>query len=211
VDTTKAGFFGVSLYSNLVETVFLGKSGAANETNWRLEGKSPNTTALSTVNADDLAFLVVRIDWNYDGQVGGDSRPLTPDTMYLWINPDLRTEPDISTALVSTRNVTVTNQIPFLYFNRVGFRGATSGGAVDEFRLGTTFRSVVPGLLLSIARSGNSVVIRWKTADGATLQGSPTASNPTWTTVSATPVIEGDDSVVTLSDSGDAQFFQLVK
>lgn len=210
VDTSKAGFFGVSLYSNLVETVFIGKSGAAGETNWRLEGKSPNTTGLSTVNADDLALLVVLIEWNHDGTVGDDGRPVTPDKMYLWANPDLATEPDVSTAAaVSTRNVLVATQNPHLWFNRVGFRGLTSGGVLDEFRLGTTFRSVIPLPTLAIHRSGNTVVLRWKTASGVVVKQADAVGGAAWLDVSEPPVVDGDDTVVTLTVGPGEKFFRL--
>jgi hypothetical protein len=213
-DTTKTGFFGLSLYDNHIESVFLGK--AANSSVWRIEGKGGvNTTGLSTAPTDELSLLVVKIEWNHDGTVTETNTPVNPDKMYLWVNPDLSQEPDISMATVSERSVTVTNRNPYMHFNKLGFRGLTAGGVMDEFRLGTTFRSVVPTLTttapeLSVARFGANLVIRWKTTPGFTLQSIGSLSESNWSAVTETATTDGDDTVVTVALDGQARFFRLI-
>ncbi|MFN7141776.1 MAG: hypothetical protein ACK4UN_20850, partial [Limisphaerales bacterium] len=200
-------------------TVFLGKASGttAPALVWRIEGKTPNTTALTTNNATDLSLLLVCIEWNHDGTLNESNQPLNPDRMFLWVNPDLSSEPSTNTAsAISVRTGLTAVQNPYLHFNKVGFRGITCGGVVDEFRLGTTFRSVAPMPVLtspelSAVRVGGNVQIRWATAAGFVLQQTDSLSTPSWSNVAQTPTTDGGDSVVTLNASGAHKYFRLMK
>ena len=106
---------------------------------WKIEGKFPNTTGLSTNLATNPALLVARLDWNDDGSlqefyatnlstgvITTNRVPVNPDRAYLWVNPDPNLpvpSPETATAsAVGVRNATQRGD--FLYsFNRVGFRG----------------------------------------------------------------------------------------
>jgi hypothetical protein len=166
VDT---GFFGISLFNNSSEVVFLGKAGGttAGAIVWKVEGKFPNTSGLTTKSPLVESLMLVKIEWNHDGttyehyitnattQVITTNRiPVNPDKMYLWVNPNVdhpSATLDVATAdAVSIRNSTATPTAanpndPYLAFNRIGIRGQnTSDGRIDEIRLGTTFRAVLP-------------------------------------------------------------------
>lgn len=215
-DLTKTGFFGVSLFDNHIESVFLGKASGTTGAGvvWRIEGKGGvNSTGLSTNTTDQLSLLVVRIDWNHDGTTNPDSTPVNPDVMYLWVNPDLSHEPDIAEAsAIATRSVTVTNRNPYMHFNKVGFRGSTAGGVLDEFRLGTTFRSVIPvPPELSATRVGANLEIRWKTTPGFNLESTSSLSPASWGPVSELIGFDGDYSVVTVNSDDPARYFRLIR
>ena len=64
---------------------------------------------------------------------------------------------------------------------------------------------------LSIATSGNNVVIRWPTAASGNfrLESKATLNDPTWSNVAQTPTVNGSNYEVLLPASGGRMFFRL--
>jgi hypothetical protein len=91
----------------------------------------------STTSQLETAFLVARVDHI------GDS--LVADNAWLWVNPNLDSEPDINNADASFQGA-----LDFSYDRIRAFAGNTTGGnpyalfAYDEIRLGTTYADVAP-------------------------------------------------------------------
>ena len=226
-------FFGLSLFRGTNEIIFLGKAGGVTPQAvvWKIEGKFPNTTGASTNLATSPTLLVARIDWNHDGtfrevyttnlatQVITTNRvPVNPDRAYLWVNPDPElTAPTLETA--SASGVGVRNEVQargdFLYsFDRVGFRGGNgNSGVVDEFRLGTTYQSVVPTIFsqldLSATRTAAGTKIQWRTAPGVVLKVTDNLTAPEWALVPGTPQTEGEWSYFLITNPGAAAFYRL--
>ncbi|HVV01970.1 MAG TPA: NF038122 family metalloprotease [Verrucomicrobiae bacterium] len=73
-------------------------------------------------------------------------------------------------------------------------------------------RIVPPPPTLTMARSGNNVVIAWPTsADGYTLQSTTSLKPASWVTVSPAPTIVNGKYTVTNSLAGAAKFYRLTK
>lgn len=226
-------FFGVSLFRDNTEVLFLGKAGGTPPVSlvWKVEGKFPNTTGLSTNLASEPSLLVVRLDWNHDGSlvetyttnlstsvITTNRTPVHPDRAYLWVNPD----PDLPSLTPETANASAvgvrnaTQRGDFLYsFNRVGFRGgALASGLIDELRIGTTYHSVAPTfrnqLDLRTFRSGGDTVIQWRTTPGVVLKSTGNlAGAPVWTLVPGTPQISGEHSFITIPTPTGTAFYAL--
>src|SRR5690606_10145800 len=99
--------------------------------------------------------------------------------------------------------------------NRVGFRGQSpNAGMLDEFRIGTTYRAVVPTLRnqfdLCASRSGGDTVVQWRTTSGAILQSTDDVGSGSWTTVSETYQTSGDRTFVTIPGATGERFYRLL-
>jgi len=68
-----------------------------------------------------------------------------------------------------------------------------------------------PSVTLARA-SNNTLIFSWPTAaDGYVLQSTDALGSPTWTDVTEAVVPSGDQNTVTVTTSGNARFFRLVK
>jgi hypothetical protein len=231
-DPSNTGFFGTSLFRDNTEILFIGKAGgtAADRIVWKLEGKFPNTTGLTTNPPTQQSLLVVRIDWNDDGSrtelystnlatgvITTNVVPTNPDVAYMWVNPDPNSPsltPETATAsALSIRNATARND--FLYsFNRVGFRGQNpNAGMLDEFRIGTTYRAVVPTARnqfdLCANRSGNNTVVQWRTTPNVVLRFTTDLNSNSWSNVTEPLQTNGDRTFVNLLDPSGQRFYRL--
>jgi hypothetical protein len=156
----------------------------------------------STRPFEQLTFLVVRVD-HKDGL----------DNTYLFINPDLSVEPNISAAAATTLE-------EFEHaFNRVRpFAGNLDTGnsrpfaeiSLDEIRIGTTYQAVTPftpggagqPLKVSISRSANQVELTW--TEG-TLESAASITGP-WSAVQGATVPS-----YRLTADGTQRYFRLRK
>lgn len=62
---------------------------------------------------------------------------------------------------------------------------------------------------LAVSRSGNNVVISWPASISGTLQGTISLTSPDWQPVSETPVVQGDQNVVTIINPVGTKFYRL--
>jgi hypothetical protein len=75
---------------------------------------------------------------------------------------------------------------------------------------GSTYVPPVTGPQLTVQQSGSSIQIAWTNDVVAyTLQATSDLTAPSWQTVTEVPVVNGNQSVVTVPISGTARFFRL--
>lgn len=141
------GVFDVDEVANpgRAERTGIGNSSNADQNEWSIipEGSGGNREG-SGVPFTDLAWAVMRIDFNGDATVADD--------MYLWLNPDPNVEPTLGSADVTILNgdVNAVDASGIDFFRP--FIGNESSGrpfgvlAFDELRIGTTYAdmSAVP-------------------------------------------------------------------
>lgn len=103
---------------------------------WRTRVGSGNySSATGVPSSTAQAFVVVRIDVNLNGD----------DSIHLWLNPELGSEPTLSSAISSTTGSYWSGESFLLSNIRVGTSGTGSLGiTLDEIRLGTTYSAVSP-------------------------------------------------------------------
>lgn len=93
-------------------------------------------TRWTTAPLDTLSFVLVRIDFGTSDM----------DTAYMWINPSLTAEPDISTAMATTTyaNMNFNRIRPFAGNPTSASGNVPATGFFDEIRIGETFGDVTP-------------------------------------------------------------------
>lgn len=130
----------VSLF-NTGERLAIGSASGMVSNNWALlPSGSGGNARISGNNFSLLSFAVVRIDYGATNN----------DTAYLFINPQLGTEPTLSSA------VAMTNNFDFSFFRVRPFAGGNDAAnsrpyaelSVDEIRIGTTWQDVAPFITL---------------------------------------------------------------
>ncbi|MES2658458.1 MAG: GDSL-type esterase/lipase family protein [Verrucomicrobiota bacterium] len=139
-----SGYAGVSFHEGATETLYTGKrTGTPN-----VFGMEPKvgTSLNSTVTCSHLSLVVCRIDF-----------AAASATVKMYINPQSGVEP-------ATADLTITRTAALTY-DRVRFQSSGATGAVDEFRMGTTFADVAPITYGSIPRE--VVVLGSSVAAGA--------------------------------------------
>lgn len=135
-DAAGSGLYGgLSLFDGSTENLFIGDvvSGTVNSNRYRLQSYSPTSSAATSSQTqtnwapDQTDFIAVRLDLSASNE---------SDNIYMWVNPLLGTEPDISAALLSrtNRNARATRI-------RLGHNFAVT---MDELRFGTTWSDVAP-------------------------------------------------------------------
>ncbi len=132
-DGTPGTYGGLSFFNGGAENVFSGYVTAGSEPRYRIQRYSPASgTATSSAGQTLWAegrtdFIVIRLALSADA----DS-----DSIHLWVNPPLQTEPNVSTAMLSLTgcNVLATRI-------RMGHNFAVS---LDELRFGTDWHAVAP-------------------------------------------------------------------
>ena len=169
----------VSLFNSGTEHLALGGSTGAPENTWALLPAGSLTNRQGSTNAfDKVSFVVVRINFK-DGN----------DDAFLWVNPPLDTEPNISNAAAQSLDGFD------LSFNRIRpFAGNPQAAnsrphaemLYDEIRFGRTFAAVAPigkgggaAPSLSLKRSGTELEISWT---AGTLESSASITGP-WSAV----------------------------
>jgi hypothetical protein len=125
--STGAGHVGVALFNGATEIVTLGKGGSP--TNWGFAG--PGTTTVNrSVDATTESLLVYRFLTDPGtGAVSGS----------LWINPELDAAPTGTPDVTWTHSAFTINRIRVSQAQAAEFTML-----LDEFRVGTTFESVIP-------------------------------------------------------------------
>lgn len=109
------------------------------------ESNSSQSAAGSTLALDQDHFIVVRLEENSGS--GGD-------TMHVWLNPDLDSEPTLGTAdIVLTANFLYVGNNASFTFDQISLTGRLDNNGssnpedffyFDEFRLGNTYDDVTP-------------------------------------------------------------------
>jgi hypothetical protein len=165
----------------------------------------------SVDQANDTLFVV--------GEYTFNSATTNDDVVYLWINPP---SANFGTADLPppTLTTSVGNDISAGSIRSFMLRDAVSTqpvAIVDELRIGTSWASVTPPLLvpaappLNIQRADPSVVLSWPTnATGFTLETSAFLPNAnSWTAVGSATNIVGSQFVVTNTVSLSNLFYRL--
>jgi len=210
---TTAGFsFGTSTTFPLKINLIGNGAGGYNIGLYKGGGTSGNGTidTAHTFNAGDTVFMVCRYAFHSG---------VNADTCDLWINPDpttfgsnappTATIPDIGTGV---------SQSTWSFIDRFFWRWSSAGYAKrvsDELRVGFSWAEVTPpvGPSLSIAHSGNSVVVSWPiyNSSGYTLQSnSRVEDSGGWETVGTPIVPQNGTNTVTVSATG-TKFYRLIK
>jgi hypothetical protein len=133
----------LSFYEGGTERFAIGNGSGAVSNLWTIvpQGGIGNVTNAqrSAVPFSQQAFIVLRINHDTSG---------TNDSLYMWVNPPLGSTPDISTASARSENAynyAIDRVRPFAGGNDTGNGGRPYGElALDELRVGSTFRSVAP-------------------------------------------------------------------
>jgi hypothetical protein len=108
----------------------------------------------STTALNQQVFIVLRID-----HIGDPAA--TNDNLYMWVNPDLGSTPDIATAnarSIGSFNFSFDRLRPFAGGNDTGNNRPYADLTVDELRVGDTFRSVAP-FVSDLTQPFNAVVL----------------------------------------------------
>jgi hypothetical protein len=190
----------VSMFSSGTEHLGVGNPTGAPTNTWTLlpAGVLANVQP-TTARFDKVSFVVVRIDFQ-DGN----------DDAYLWVNPPLDVEPNITTA--SAQSV---GSFDFS-FNRIRpFAGNVQAAnsrpqaelLFDEIRVGRTFAAVAPFTTgggtapkVSITRSGTQLQISWTTG---TLESANSITGP-WTAVAGAAAPS-----YSVAPSGSQRYFRI--
>lgn len=133
-------FINLALFAGATEAVAVGHGTGTGGNNWgAFTGGVGTNGGSSTVSAEQLSLLVLRVDYNVDGG--------TNERVRLYVNPLLDAEPAVAAVDFSDRNVGAA--IADLTRIRLGAGGSdatrTAAQALfDEIRLGTTYADVTP-------------------------------------------------------------------
>jgi hypothetical protein len=131
----------------------------------------------STTALNQQVFIVLRVD-----HIGDPAA--TNDNLYMWVNPDLGSTPDISTAnarSIGSFNFSFDRLRPFAGGVDTGNNRPYAELTVDELRVGTTFRSVAP-IVADVTQPFNPIVL--------------VSGTDTDTSTNAPPAAEGVEHVI---------------
>ena len=117
---------GISLCVGTTEHINISYS-SDQSPNWLLRRAADNWAATSTPTTTQ-SFLLVRVD--FDVTLGEN------EDIYMWVNPNLDTEP-----LTSTADATLSANISF---DTIRIGGSSAEFDIDEFRFGNSFADVTP-------------------------------------------------------------------
>lgn len=144
------------------------------------------------------------------------------DVASIWINPDPSTFGNAEApAPTLIGPVLTTDDLPLI--NAWSFRQSTDANTpaniqYDELRIANKWSLVTPlpgaNITLSLAKSGNSIVLSWPTAgsEGFILESATALANPTaWDEVTESIVVQGANNTVTLGISSNPTFYRLRK
>lgn len=103
---------------------------------WRIRvGSSTYSSAAGVPTSTAQAFIVMRVDVDLNGD----------DSIHLWVNPALSSEPSLESATSSITGEYWSGASFSLSLLRIGTAGTGDIGInVDEIRLGTTYPTVAP-------------------------------------------------------------------
>jgi hypothetical protein len=147
----------LSFYEGGTERFAIGNGSGAVSNLWSIlpAGSVGNVTNAqrSATLMTNQAFIVLRVDHNTSG---------TNDSLYMWVNPPLGATPDISTASARSENAfnfSFDRVRPFVGGNDTGNGGRPYAElALDELRVGNTFRSVAP-IATDLTAPFNTIVL----------------------------------------------------
>lgn len=146
----------LSFYEGGTERFAIGNGSGAVSNLWSIlpAGSVGNVTNAqrSSTAMNVQSFIVLRIDHNTSG---------TNDSLYMWVNPPLGATPDISTASARSEgafNFAFDRVRPFAGGNDTGNNRPYADLALDELRVGNTFRSVAP-IATDLTAPFNTIVL----------------------------------------------------
>ncbi|HZM04634.1 MAG TPA: immunoglobulin domain-containing protein, partial [Candidatus Saccharimonadales bacterium] len=192
-----------------------------------LGGTGGNLGYLGVTNSVGLEFNIytpntvgIGLGTNGAGTGAGPFAPTTPVNLasgdpigvalhYLNGNATL-TLTDAVAAVSFTTNFAV--NVPGLVGGNtayVGFSGGT-GGATSTQTVSNFFFTTLPVVAVQNA-AGNTLILTWPAgAPGFTLQQTSSLSNPVWTTLTNIPTVVNGQNQVTLTPSGNTEFYRLI-
>jgi hypothetical protein len=163
----------LSFYEGGTERFAIGNGSGAVSNLWSIlpAGSVGNVTNAqrSSTAFNQQAFIVLRVDHNISG---------TNDSLYMWVNPALGSTPDISTASARSEgafNFAFDRVRPFVGGADTGNNRPYAELALDELRIGNTFRSVAP-IATDLTAPFNTIVLVSGTNDTDTAAGAPPAA-----------------------------------
>jgi sialate O-acetylesterase len=165
VVTSGASYAGVSLFNNFNnERVFLGDTSVG--TGWGFHPTGLGPAYMSGSNVADVAFLVLRIDWN----VGATNN----EQVFFWVNPALDVEPSVTNTAVAIPELNLNPAGGGELLGRVRLQQGGSGdnAVFDELRVGRSWADVAPTSGLSADADGDGMPDAWELQElGSTTHG----------------------------------------